>query len=146
MPFTICFGLLRLTDHCLLSLSSLLLLKDINETSIRWLFVIVKLWSPFPLGLLPFFHSLSLCSLFSPIFSSRQRDSSEVWHPGGWRRPIQHLQLPALWWSLWLRASRWMGREFKSEQWFNSLAQRSSAHVAVQRPLWAQWDEENAGR
>ena len=92
------------------------------------------------------FHSLYPLTPCSPFLSSRQWNSSESWFPGGRRGPIQHLQLPALCRSLRLRAGRWLGRESNFEQRSDSLAKRSGAHLAVQRSLWTQWDEENAGR
>lgn len=98
------------------------------------------------LALISFSQPLSPFTAFSPFCATGQRDSSEVWYPGRRHGQIQRLQLPALCRSLRLRASGWMGRESEPEQWPDSLAQRSSAHVAMQRPLWTQRDEENAGR
>lgn len=134
-----------LTDHGLLSPFSMQLLRGINGTSMDdcvWLLSFILLF--FHLFYHLFFDSSLTPS--SSFCTSRQWNSSEVRHPGGRHGPIQHLQLPALRGSLRVRASRRMGRESESEQRSDSLAQRGGAHFTVQRPLWTQRDEENAGR
>ena len=150
MPFTVCSGLLRLNWPWLI-VSVLTAAFNRHQWDINGMLVCNCLalisFSPLVLSLSPpLFVSSHPPSPSSSLRSPWQRDSREVWFPGGRHGPIQHLQLPALCRSLHLRAGGWMGRDSESQQRADSLAQRRCAHLSVQRPLWAQRDEENAGR